>query len=101
VARRALLDYRALEGDPSDAGRRASLAVRIADLSMQLRDGAAAVTWFQRAVEADGADAPLLVRVAEAQMLSGDPDAARATVALALEKDPANRAGRLLQRQIR
>jgi tetratricopeptide (TPR) repeat protein len=101
VARRALLDYRALEGDPPDARRRASLAIRIADLSMQLRDGAAAVTWYQRAVEADGADAPLLVRVAEAQLQSGDRDAARATVMLALEKDPANRAGRLLEGRIK
>jgi tetratricopeptide (TPR) repeat protein len=101
VARQALLDYRALEGDASDPGRRASLAIRIASLSMALRDGASAVTWFQRAVEADGADAPLLVRVAEAQLLSGDRDAARATVLLALEKDPANRAGRLLQQRIK
>ena len=101
VARRALLDYRALEGDPPDARRRASLAGRIADLSMKLRDGGAAVTWYQRAIEADGADAPLLVRVAEAQLLSGDRDAARATVALALERDPANRAAVLLQRRIK
>jgi tetratricopeptide (TPR) repeat protein len=101
IARRALLDYRALEGDPADARRRAALAGRIADLSMQLRDGAAAVTWYQRAIEADGADAPLLVRVAEAQLLSGDRDAARSTVALALERDPANRAAVLLQRRIK
>ena len=101
MARRALLDYRALEGDPPDARRRASLAGRIADLSMKLRDGGAAVTWYQRAIEADGADAPLLVRVAEAQLLSGDRDAARATVALALERDPANRAAVLLQRRIK
>ncbi len=101
TARRALLDYRALEGDPADARRRAALAGRIADLSMQLRDGAAAVTWYQRAIEADGADAPLLVRVAEAQLLSGDRDAARATVALALEREPANRAAVLLKRRIK
>jgi tetratricopeptide (TPR) repeat protein len=101
MARRALLDYRALEGDGPDARRRASLAIRIADLSMRLRDGAAAVTWYQRAIEADGADAPLLVRVADAQLLSGDRDAARATVALALERDPINRAAILLQRRIK
>ena len=101
MARRALLDYRALEGDSPDAARRAALAVRIGDLSMKLRDGAAAVTWYQRAIEADGADAPLLVRVADAQLLSGDRDAARATVALAIERDPKNRAAVLLQRRIK
>jgi tetratricopeptide (TPR) repeat protein len=101
TARRALLDYRALEGDSPDARRRAALAIRIADLSLKLGDAAAAITWYQRGIEADGADAPLLVRVAEAQLQSGDRDAARATVALALEKDPVNRAGRLLARRVR
>jgi tetratricopeptide (TPR) repeat protein len=101
MARGALLDYRALEGDSPEAGRRAALAVRIGDLSMKLRDGGSAVTWYQRAIEADGADAPLLVRVADAQLLSGDRDAARATVALALERDPLNRAAVVLQRRIK
>lgn len=101
VARRALLDYRALEGDYPDARRRAALAIRIADLSMKLGDGPTAVTWFQRAIETDGADAALLVRLAEAQVRSGDSEAARATLAQALEKDPTNRAARILQRRIK
>jgi tetratricopeptide (TPR) repeat protein len=101
VARRALLDYRALEGDPPDPRQRGALANRIADLSMKLGDGPTAVNWYKRAIEADGADAPLLVRVAEAQVQSGDREAARATLAQALEKDPVNRAARILQGRIK
>ncbi len=101
VARRALLDYSALQRDHPDAQRRAALAVRIADLSMKLGDGPTATTWYQRAVAADGADPPLLVRLAEAQMRSGAPDAARASVLKALEKDPANRSALALQLRLK
>ena len=101
VARRALLDYRALEGEHPDDSRRAALAVRVADLSMALNDGAAAAAWYQRAIDATAPDAPLLVRLAEAQVKSGALDAARATLVKALEKDPANRAAGMLQRRIR
>jgi tetratricopeptide (TPR) repeat protein len=97
VARRALLDYIALERDHPDAQRRAAFAVRIGDLSMKLGDGPTAVSWYQRALETDGAEAPLLVRLAEAQLKSGARDAARAAVLKALEKDPANRAALALQ----
>jgi tetratricopeptide (TPR) repeat protein len=101
VARRALLDYRALEGDDADPHRRAALATRVADLSSALGDAPTAVTWYQRAIDAAPQDATLLVRVADAQMKTGDFGAARAALALALEKDPANRAARLLQRRLK
>jgi tetratricopeptide (TPR) repeat protein len=100
VARRALLDYQALEGDALDTRRRLALATRIADLSMQLGDAPMAVSFYQRAVDAAPADGALLARLAEAQWSAGDRDAARATLAQALEKDPTNRTARLLQRRI-
>ena len=100
AARRALLDYQALEGEDLDTRRRATLAARVADLSMQLGDASAAVTWYQRAAAMNTPEGPLLARLAEAQMKTNDVDGARATVARALEKDPANRAARQLQRRL-
>lgn len=101
AARHALLDYQSLEGEDFDPRRRSALAVRVADLSMQLSDAPAAVTWYQRAAAVNAPDAPLLVRMAEAQAKTGDLDGARATLARALEKDPTNRAARQLQRRLR
>jgi predicted TPR repeat methyltransferase len=63
---------------------------------MRLGDGLTATTWYQRALEADGADVPLLVRLAQAQIRSGARDAARASLSQALEKDPANSTARAL-----
>ncbi len=101
AARRALLDYQALEGDSLDARRRAALALRIADLSFEVPDPAAAITWYRRASAATPLEAGALVRLAEAQARTGDVAAARATLAQALERDPANAAARLLQRRLR
>jgi len=101
AARRALLDYRALEGDDPDVRRRAAFAARLADLSMQADDPVRAVAWYQRALDTTSADAPLLVKAAEAQLRSGAPDAARATLEKALEKDPFNREARALLRRMK
>ena len=101
VARRALLDYRALQGEERDARRRAAMAVRIADLSMKTGDTAGAAIWYQQAIEVTGGDAALLVRAAEAEFASGAFDSARATAQKALEKDPGNRAALTLLRRIR
>ncbi len=101
IARRALLDYRALQGEERDARRRAAMAVRIADLSMKTGDSAGAALWYEQAIDATGGDAALLVRAAEAQFASGAFDSARATAQKALEKDPANRAALTLLRRIR
>ena len=102
VARDALLDYHALEGDPPDPRRRAVLFQRIADLSLRIGDPAIAVAWFQRCATADpaGADAALLVRMADAYSRSGDQVTARETLAKALDKEPTNRAARALLRRI-
>jgi len=101
VARRALLDYQVLQGDEQDAQRRAAFAARLGDLSARLTDYTAAMTWYQRAVDAGGADASLLVRQADAQAHAGDIETARVTVAKALEKEPANRLARALQRRLK
>ncbi len=101
AARAALFDYSALERDHPDASRRGALSSRIADLSMKLGEAPKAVTWYQRAIETEGADAALLVRLADAQFRSGMPDAARATLSKALERDPANRAALALQLRLK
>jgi tetratricopeptide (TPR) repeat protein len=100
-ARKALLDYRTLTGDEPDPRRSVAMAERIGALSVQLKDPASAVVWFQRAIERGGADASLFVQLAQAQADGGDVDGARATLAKALEKDPGNAAARTLGRELR
>jgi tetratricopeptide (TPR) repeat protein len=99
VARRALLDYEVLRGDQADARRRSAYAVRLGDLSLRLNEPAAAAAYFLRA--ADGSDAALLARAADAQLRAGDRDAARATAAKALEKDPKNVLATTISRRAR
>jgi tetratricopeptide (TPR) repeat protein len=101
VARQALVDYRTLTGDERDTRRRVAMAERIGALSMQAQDPAGAVTWFTRALDAAGPDALILVHLAEAQLAAGDREAATATVARALEHEPANAAARALARRLR
>jgi len=101
VARRALLDYRALQGDDRDPRRRGAMAARIADLSVRTGDPAGAAGWYQQAIDASGAEPALLLRAAEAQLASGARDTARATVQKVLEKDPANRIALALLRRIK
>jgi TPR repeat protein len=69
---------------------------------MRAQDPKAAVTWYQRALDAGGGtDAVLLVRLAGAQADAGDREAARATVTRAIERDAGNIAARALARQLR
>ena len=98
VARRALLDYEVLRGDEADARRRSAYAARLGDLSLKLSDPAAAAAYFLRA--ADGADAGLLARAADAQLRAGDKDAAMATASKALERDPTNALALSVQRRL-
>ncbi len=100
IARRALLDYQALEGEGLDTRRRTTLALRIGDLSVRAGDIPTAVAFYQRAAEASP-DAPILVRLADAQMRARDTNAARATIARVLEKDPNNRTARALRLRLR
>jgi tetratricopeptide (TPR) repeat protein len=96
-ARQALVKYSVLVDDDRE---QATHALRIAELSTQLNDPAAAVVWYQKS-EALGASGPgVLVRLAEAQLKAGQVDSARATVQRALEKDPENAAARTLSRRV-
>ena len=101
VARRALLDYRALEGDDTDVRRRTAFHIRLGDLSLRLKDSAQAVAWYQRAVESNGADVSLLVRIAQAHLQAGSTEAAFATIQKALEKDPQNKDALVVLHRIR
>jgi tetratricopeptide (TPR) repeat protein len=67
TARDALMQYHALEAGASDPRRLGRFALRIAELSMRLRDYPAAVAWYQRIADAGHADAAVLARLAEAQ----------------------------------
>jgi tetratricopeptide (TPR) repeat protein len=101
IAREALIDYHALEGDDGSRRRLARLAARVGDLSVRLADHAAAVEWYQRAVDAAAPDASLLVHLATAQWKSGRADAARVTVARALALEDDHPGARELRRRIR
>ena len=102
IALQALLDYRTLTGEERDVRRGIAMAERIGNLSMRAQDAKAAVTWYQRALDAGGGTDPvLLVRLAGAQADAGDREAARATVTRAIERDAGNIAARALARQLR
>ena len=96
-ARDALIRYSALSDDERDlAGR----AAQIGDLSMRLNDPVTATHWFLRAADVADGDPALLGRLADAQFRAGQPDAARATLNRAIEKDPRNRLLQVLARRI-
>jgi tetratricopeptide (TPR) repeat protein len=89
VARRALLDFRTLHRD-DDPHRRAVTDARLGDLSTRMNDFGAAATYYSSASDAAGGDATFLARAAEAQWRSGNPDAARDTLARAIARDANN-----------
>ena len=84
-ARQALVKYSILVDEDADE---AVHATRIADLSMQLNDAAAAVAWYQKSDALRAGDASFLARMADAQWKAGHADNARATLKRAVEKDP-------------
>jgi tetratricopeptide (TPR) repeat protein len=101
IARRALLGYRALQGDERDPRRRGAMAARIGDLAMKSGDAAAAVAWYQQAIEASDGDVSVLERAAEAEFASGAFGAARTTAQKVLDRDPTNQAALALLRRIK
>ena len=101
IARQALVDYVALAGEDADARRRATIALRIADLSMRVGDFPSAVTWYERASPILAADETFVVKLADARSRTGQTDAAKAALDKLLEKDPANAAARNLRRRLR
>ena len=90
-ARQALISYTALIDDERE---RADRAAWIGDLSIQLDEPTAALTWYQKSDAAGDADASLLARLADTHARLGHLDDARAHAQRALEKDPSNAAAR-------
>ena len=80
-ARQALVRYSVLVDEDRDE---AAHAARIADLSMQLNDAAAAVAWYQKSDALRTGDASLLARMADAQSRAGQVETARATIKRAI-----------------
>jgi tetratricopeptide (TPR) repeat protein len=89
AAREALILYGSIVSDDRDfAGR----AARIAALSLRLNDPDTAVDWLDRAASASPGDLRLLALLADAELRAGDSEAANATIARGLQKDPTNAA---------
>ena len=65
-------------------------AARIASLSLRLNDAPTAVTWLTQAASASPDDLRLMTSLADAQIRAGQRDAARTTIARALEREPKN-----------
>ncbi len=84
-ARQALVKYSVLVDEDSDE---AAHAARIADLSMQLNDAAAAAAWYQKSDALRPSDASLLARMADAQARAGRADTALVTITRAIQKEP-------------
>jgi len=97
AARDALVKYVSLIDDDS---QKHVLSGRIAELSLRMSDPAAAVVWARRALDPVHPEPPLLEVLADAQFRLGQVDAARATVADGLTRDPKNRALLQLRRKI-
>jgi tetratricopeptide (TPR) repeat protein len=100
AARQALRDYIALEPEAADARRRATLAVRIGDLSMRVDDFPAAVASYDRAAPTYSSDPNFVIKLATARWRAGDAATAAALVDKILEKDPGNLNARALRRRI-
>lgn len=96
-ARQALVRYLVLVDDDAD---KAPHAARIGDLSLQLNDAPAAVTWYEKAEALTPTDVSLLARLADAQAKMGRVEDAQATITRALAKDPANVQARTIARRL-
>jgi tetratricopeptide (TPR) repeat protein len=95
-ARQALIQYGGLTTNDADFAQRAA---RIASLSLRLNDPATAVHWLTQASSSSPSDVRLTTSLADAQIRAGDREAAQATIARGLEKDPNNAALRILARR--
>ena len=100
-ARRALLDYIALAGEDLDGRKRAALAMRVGDLSMQLSDYPLALAYYERAAPSMTADTDFTLKLAEAKWRTGDVGTARAMVDKVLEKNRTHAPSLALKRRMR
>jgi tetratricopeptide (TPR) repeat protein len=98
AARLALIRYGALALTDADL---VSRATHIAALSLRLNDPRAAVDWLTRATSSNPNDVRLIAALADAQIRAGNRDAAHATLARGLEKDPTNAQLLTLSRRVR
>lgn len=89
AARNALILYGSIVSDDREFPTR---AMRIAALSLRLNDPDTAVDWLDRAASASPNDLKLLVLLADAELRAGDSEAAQATIARGLEREPRNAA---------
>ena len=91
VARAALLDLDAIQGDTANSQERGRRARRIGALSLTLGDPKAAVRYLSQAADSAPPDAGTLGLLARAKWQSGDPDGARTALGRAIslsESDP-------------
>ena len=85
---------------PADRNAAAD-AARIGMLSLALHDAPGALPWLQRALADNPQDVGVLSAMADAQLQTGDPAAARLTLNRAIALDPSNRQVLTLDRRIR
>ena len=85
AARTSLIRYGGLTASDADF---VSRAARIGSLSLRLNDPRTAVVWYERASDSSPNDLRLVASLADAQLRAGDRDAAKATIARGLEKEP-------------
>jgi predicted Zn-dependent protease len=84
-ARDALLQHAALAGDSEPI---ASIATRIADLSLRIGEPLLAARWLDRAIDEAGPSPALLARLADAAWKGGDLGRAREALAAGLDLAP-------------
>ncbi len=101
VARDALLDLNALEGNTAPAELRAARARRIGALSLAKGDPQTALEFLDHAVAAGHGDANTLGLLARARWQTGDPDGARDALGRAIALNSRDAELRRLSRTIR
>jgi len=101
IARDALVQLDALQGDTADHTTRLMRAHRIAVLSLDGGDGPTALRYLSQVLTARPPDAGTLGLVARARWQSGDPEGAKAALRKAIELDRDNVQLQQLLRTIR
>jgi tetratricopeptide (TPR) repeat protein len=101
VARDALIDLEAIEGDTVSAGQRSLRARRIGALSLAANDPRTAVAFLNQSTNTTGPDSRTLGLLARARWQTGDADGAREALSQALALNAADDALLRLKRTIR
>jgi tetratricopeptide (TPR) repeat protein len=96
-ARDALLQYAALVGDSEPM---ATIATRIADLSLRIGEPLLAARWLDRAIDEAGPSPDLLARLADAAWKGGDVARAREALAAGLDLAPEDAALLAVRRRV-